>query len=216
MKYYINRQEEYSRGYLLLRFFLGGIYIGVPHFFLLFFLTIGQGFVNFINGWIILFTGKYAVWAWNYNVKMMRYWMRVSAAFANLTDVYPAFGLGGSHPEMDFDIAYQEKQSRGTFLLRLFFGGLMLIPHYLILFFFLLPAAGTIGSAIGWIILFTGKYPKAIFNFVVTTQRWYTRVQCWSTFLTPDYPKFDGEILEGENQATEESSVVEQPVIETI
>jgi len=199
MKFYITRQEEYDRGQLILRTLLGGIYIAIPHGFLLIFLFIGKFFVNFLQFWIILFTGKYPQWAWDYNVKMIRYQLRVNAAFLNLTDVYPEFGLGGSHPDMDFDLTYQENQSRGTLILRALFGTLMLIPHYLILIF-LQSAASSIGIAAFWIILFTGKYPETLFNLVSHWYRWQVRVQCWTEFLTPDYPKFTGEVLDGENQ----------------
>jgi len=209
MKFYINRQKEYSRGYLILRAFFGMIYIAIPHIFLIFFLQIGAGFINMITFWIILFTGKYPDWSWNYNVKLLRYNLRVNAALSNLTDIYPEFGLGGSHPEMDFDLAYQENQSRGTLILRALFGGLMLIPHYFLLFFMGI-AASFVGMIAFWAILFTGKYPEGMFNFVVRIWRWQYRVTSWSLFLTPNYPKFTGEVLEGENQGTEQESVVEQ------
>ena len=118
---------------------------------------------------------------------------------SNLTDIYPEFGLDGSNPEMDFDLPYQEQQSRGRLILRALFGGLMLIPHFIILYFLQIGVlfVGMIGF---WAILFTGKYPEGMFNFVVKVMRWAVRVNCWSTFLTPDYPSFTGEVLEGENK----------------
>ena len=116
---------------------------------------------------------------------------------------------------MDFDLAYQENQSRGTLILRALFGGLMLIPHFFVLFF-LGIATSFVGIIAFWAILFTGKYPDGMFNFVVRTWRWQYRVTSWSLFLTPDYPKFTGEILEGENQGTEEPSVVEETESGTI
>ena len=199
MTFYINRQEEYSRGQLLLRSFFGWIYILIPHAILLVFLTLGAAFVNMITFWIILFTGKYPDWSWNYLVKLLRYNMRVTASLLNLTDVYPEFGLGGSHPEMNFDLPYQEEQSRGRLILRALFGMLMLLPHFIVLYFLQIGVAfvGMIGF---FAILFTGKYPEGMFNFVVKFMRWQVRVSCWSTFLTPDYPAFTGEVLEGENK----------------
>jgi lipoprotein-releasing system ATP-binding protein len=215
MNFYVNRQKEYSRGYLLLRAFFGVLYIGIPHGFLLLFLLIGAAFVNVITFWIILFTGKYPYWSWNYNVKLLRYSMRVNAALSNLTDVYPEFGLEGSHPEMDFDLPYQEQQSIGRLLLRVFFGVLMLIPHCFVLLFL---GIGTtfVGLIAFFAILFTGKYPEGMFNFVVRTWRWQFRVSCWSTFFTDGYPKFTGRILEGENQNSEQQSIGKKTVSGTI
>tara|TARA_B100000902_G_scaffold90293_1_gene93995 strand:+ start:1405 stop:2004 length:600 start_codon:yes stop_codon:yes gene_type:complete len=199
MKFYINRQESYSRGHLLLRTFFGGLYIGLPHGILLFFLLIGYSFVSIITFWIVLFTGKYPDWSWNYGVKLMNYSLRVNAALSNLSDIYPAFGLGGTHPHMNFDLPFQENQSRGRLILRTLLGSLMLIPHYFILFF-LGIAVYFVGLAAFFTILFTGKYPEGMFNFVVTTMRWSYRVKCWYNFLTDGYPPFTGNILESENK----------------
>ena len=152
-----------------------------------------------ITFWIILFTGKYPEWAWNYYVRLMRYQLRYNAINANLTDGYPAFGLGGSHPEMDFDVPYQEEQSRGRLILRTLFGGLMLLPHSIVLFFLSIGTA-IVGIIAFWCILFTGKYPEGMFNFVVNTMRWSYRVSAWLNLLTDGYPPFTGKVLDSENK----------------
>ena len=213
MNFYINTQKEYSRWHLLLRVFFGVLYIGIPHGFLLLYLLIGAAFVNVITFWIILFTGKYPDWSWNYNVKLLRYKIRVNAALSNLTDVYPEFGLEGSHPEMGFDLPYQEQQSRGRLLFRVFFGVLMLIPYYFVLLFQRIGTA-FVGLIAFFAVLFTGKYPAGMFNFVVRTWRWKIRIECWRTFLTDGYPKFTGGILEGEN--SEQQSIEKKTVSGTI
>ena len=199
MKFYINRQESYSRGHLILRAFFGFLYIGLPHGILMLFLSIGYYFVSLIAGWIILFTGKYPKWAWDYYVKLNRYALRVNAINANLTDKYPAFGLGGTHPDMDFDVPYQEEQSRGRLIIRVLFGGLMLIPHSFVLFF-LGIGVSIVGIIAFWAILFTGKYPEGMFNFVVNTMRWRFRVNAWYALLTDGYPAFTGKVLDSENK----------------
>ena len=175
MKFYINRQESYSRGNLILRAFFGFLYISIPHGILLLFLLIGNAFVSMITFWILLFTGKYPEWSWNYQVKLMRYMMRFNAHTGNLSDVYPAFGLDGTHPNMDFDLPYKEAHSRGRLILRALFGALMLIPHSFILFF-LGIGVSFVNFIAFWAILFTGKYPEGMFNFVVSTWRWQFRV----------------------------------------
>ena len=58
MKITINRQESNSRGQLLLRSFFGWIYIFIPHLFILMFVSIWYGILDFIKFWIVLFTGR--------------------------------------------------------------------------------------------------------------------------------------------------------------
>ena len=195
----IKRQELNSRGLLLLRAFFGYFYIIIPHSILLALLSIGGLFINIITFWIILFTAKYPDWSWNYNVKLIRYSLRVNASIYNLTDVYPEFGLEGSHPNINFDLPFQKQQSRGRLIIRALFGQLMLLPHIIVLVFLGIGAAFVMIIS-WWVILFTGKYPEGMFDFIVRVMRWQLRVQCWKIFLTPNYPDFTGKIIEGENK----------------
>jgi hypothetical protein len=50
-----------------------------------------------------------------------------------------------------------------------------------------------------WIILFTGKFPKGMFDFIVGTGRWSYRISCYLNFYTDGYPPFTGKVLPGEN-----------------
>jgi hypothetical protein len=199
MNYYVKHQEEYSRGELLLRAFLGIFYIMIPHFFVMYFLAIGSMVVSMITFWTILFTGKYPKGMWDYQVKFMRYQLRVTARLSNLADGYPAFGLNGTDDNTHFDIEYTEEISRGTLIIRTLFGGFMIIPHFFVIIF-RMYASMFVQMIAFWIILFTGKFPKGMFEFVVGTGRWMYRISCYLTFYTPDYPAFTGKVLPGENQ----------------
>ncbi len=200
MKYYVQHQQDYSRGELLLRAFFGFIYIMIPHGFMIGIFGIGLLFIRFFLFWIILFTGKYPKGMWDYAVKLMRYQLRVSARNSNLADGYPEFGLDGEDQNTKFDIAYTENVSRATMLIRTFFGMLYVgIPHGFVLVFRLIGTLFVQFLAF-WIILFTGKYPKGMFDFVVGTGRWIYRIQCYLNFYTPTYPAFTGAVLPGENQ----------------
>ncbi len=202
MIYYVKHQEEYSRGQLLLRAFFGIFYIGIPHGFLIMLLSIGLMFVRIGVFWICLFTGKYPQGLWDYQVKFMRYQLRVNARFQNLADGYPEFGLNGQDDHTNFDIAYKEEVSRGTVLIRALFGVFLIIPHAFALIFRLI-ATMFVQIIAFWIILFTGKFPDGMFDFVVGTGRWAYRVNCYLNFYTPDYPPFTGKILPGENEGIE-------------
>lgn len=215
MKYYVKYQEEYSRGELLLRAFFGMFYIMIPHGILMMILAIGLMFYRIIAWWTILITGKYPKGAFDYQVKFMRYQLRVNARTSNLADGYPAFGLDGTDENTDFDMPYVEEISRGTLLIRTIFGGLLIFPHAIALIFRMIGAmfAGIIGF---WSILFTGKYPKGMFEFVVGTGRWGVRVGNYLNFYTPDYPPFHGNVLPHENKDIADDATGNDEILDDI
>lgn len=97
-----------------------------------------------------------------------------------------------NHP-VKFSVDYPETLSRGTLLLRTFFGFIyVLIPHGFLLFFMGIGLAFCQFIA-WWAILFTGKYPRGMFDFVVRTQRWYLRVMAYMSNMTDVYPPFNGD-----------------------
>ncbi len=206
MIYLVKHQEEYSRGELLLRSFFGVFYIGIPHGILIMLLSIGLMFVRIGVFWICLFTGKYPKGLWDYQVKFMRYQLRVNARFQNLADGYPEFGLNGRDEHTNFDIKYKEEVNRGAVLIRALFGFFIIIPHVFVLLFRMI---GTMVVQIFafWIILFTGKFPKDMFDFIVGTGRWAYRINCYLYFYTEKYPPFTGKVVAGENQNIENEFV---------
>ncbi len=90
-------------------------------------------------------------------------------------------------------IDYPDKLSRGWLLLKVFFGWFYVgIPHYIIL--------GLYGIAVSIVtfiaffaILFTGKYPRGMFDFVVGYMRWSNNVTAYLGLLRDEYPPFSGE-----------------------
>lgn len=197
MKIFINHQENYSRGELLLRTFFGYFYIAIPHFFVLFFLQIGLLFVNIARFWIILFTGKWPKGMFDFAVKLIRYNLRVSARLINLSDGYPQFGLSGSDTNTDFDIEYKESYSRARLIVRALFGLFLIIPHIFVLYFKLIGVYFVV--IIAWFaVLFTGKYPKGMHNFLVGVLRHAYRLTNYLYFLCDDYPSFSNSAVAGE------------------
>jgi hypothetical protein len=89
-------------------------------------------------------------------------------------------------------VVYPEKSSRATLLLRTFFGFFyVLIPHGICLMFYAFAAMFV--TIIAWFaVLFSGKYPKDMFNFLVGFQRWSTNINAYMNFLTDEYPPFSG------------------------
>lgn len=188
--YEIPHQPSYSRGQLLLRSFFGFFYIGIPHGFLLFFISIAASILRFISWWAVLFTAKYPKSFFDFQVSLIRWGLRVQARLLNLADGYPAFGMDGTDDKTSFHIAYPATLSRGILILRLFFGAIyVIIPHGFLLFFRIIAVYVLI--LVAWFaVLFTGKYPKGMHEFVTGTFRWATRVQLYMSFMTDKYPPF--------------------------
>lgn len=187
----VDHPEKLSRGLLFLRLFFAWAYVGIPHFFLLYFIGIAVFVVQFIAWWAILFTGKYPKGMFTFVEGYYRWTLRVYAYLGYMTDKYPPFSFKHveGHP-VNFGIDYPEKLSRGLLFLRLFFGWAYIwIPHFLILWPLSYAVFGIFAASF-WVILFTGKYPENMFNFVVGYARWYMRVMGYSVFMTDKYPPF--------------------------
>ena len=96
-----------------------------------------------------------------------------------------------SYP-VTFQVKYPERLSRGLVVLKGLFGWLYVgIPHGIILWFYGIAAAVVIFIA-WWAILFTAKYPRGMFDFVVGYARWYNNVSAYLSLLRDEYPPFSG------------------------
>ena len=193
MRFDIIRQEKYSRGQLLLRTFFGVFYIALPHMVVLAILGIWSQIIVLIAFFSILITGVYPRSMYEFQVKFLRWYMRVNARLLNLLDGYPKFGLNAEDPNVVLEVEYPEHLSVGDLLLKVFFGWLyVLIPHIIGLFIRLLVTEIVI--VIAWFaVLFTGKYPEGLHRFVVGTLRWGLRLEMYQFLLMTDkYPPLHG------------------------
>jgi hypothetical protein len=135
---------------------------------------------------MILFRQRYPRWWFDFALELNRFSTRVGAYLFLLTDRYPSTVEKQS---VRMDIAYPDvKQDLNRWLPLIKW--LLALPHYLVLF--VLIAGALIVSVIAWFaILFTGRYPRGLFDFVVSVGRWNIRVYSYAILLTTDqYPPF--------------------------
>ena len=187
--------------------------LAIPHFVVLFFLFIAFVLLTVVAFFAILFTGRYPRSIFDFNLGVMRWAWRVAFySYGALgTDRYPPFTLG---PAPDYpaslDVRYPEGLSRGLVLVKWW---LLAIPHYLVLGVFL--GGGWAAWGGGWdrdgeewrggggpglitllvliaaiALLFTTRYPRGLFDFVMGLSRWVVRVVAYAALMTDVYPPF--------------------------
>jgi hypothetical protein len=182
--------------------------LAIPHFVVLFFLWVAFAVVSVIAFFAILFTGRYPRALFEFNAGVLRWSWRVGFySYSALgTDEYPPFTLKdvADYPAR-LDVAYPESLSRGLVLVKWW---LLAIPHYLVVAVFAGGglAAGAAGGG-GWLassgglvgllvciagvtLLFTGRYPKSLYDFVLGMNRWVFRVAAYAALMTDVYPPF--------------------------
>ena len=135
---------------------------------------------------MILFRQKYPRWWFEWNLQLLRFANRVGVYFALMDDRYPSTDEEQSvHLEFGYPDA-QVDLNRWLPLVKWF----LAIPHFIVLFFLYI---GVVFAAIGaWFaILFTGRYPRSIFDYIEGVIRWHNRVVGYALILVTDsYPPF--------------------------
>jgi hypothetical protein len=201
------RLEPVSRWLWLVKWALA-----IPHYIILAFLFIAFFVVTVVAFFAILFTERYPRSLFDFNVGVLRWAWRVAYySYGALgTDRYPPFTLG-EVPDYaaTLEVPYPERLSRGLVLVKWW---LLAIPHYLLVGVFVGGGAYASRSwedenGVHWTggrpglimllvlfaavaLLFTTRYPRGIFNFVLGLDRWVLRVVGYAALMTDAYPPF--------------------------
>jgi hypothetical protein len=187
-------------------------FLAIPHFFVLFFLWFAFVVTTFVAWFAIIFPGRYPLSLFQFNVGVLRWTWRVAFYVYAVggTDQYPPFTLAHANYPADLDIDYPARLSRGLVLVKSWF---LLIPHLLIVGAITGTAtwawrtqdgaAGLVGDRGGGlsllgllvlvalvILLFTGRYPQALFAFIMGLNRWVYRVLAYGALMRDEYPPF--------------------------
>ena len=135
---------------------------------------------------MILVRQKYPRWWFDWNLELTRFSSRVTLYGALLDDRYPSTDEAQS---LRLDVPYPDARSELNRWLPLV-KWLLAIPHFIVLAFLFIAAIVCI--VVAWFaILFTGRYPRGLFDFVVAVGRWSVRVTAYAVLLATDrYPPF--------------------------
>ena len=187
-------------------------FLVIPHMIVLAFLWAAWCILTFFAWVSILFTGRYPRGIFDFNLGVMRWSWRVSFyAYSALgTDQYPPFTLQDVDYPARFSVAYPDRLSPGLALVKWW---LLAIPHYIIvgifssgLVFWTSEVGGPatdnpvfeIGGGLiavlvliaGVVLLFTGRYPRSLFDLLMGLNRWVFRVWAYAGLMTDEYPPF--------------------------
>ena len=135
---------------------------------------------------MLLFRHKYPRWWFDWNLELSRFSTRVTAYFLLMRDEYPSTDEEQAvHVDLDYPDAERDL-NRWLPLVK----WLLAIPHYVVLT--ILGLIALVLLVVAWFaILFTGRYPRGIFGFMVGLNRWGLRVAAYMWLLTTDrYPPF--------------------------
>ena len=192
--------EPLSRGLWLVKWFLA-----IPHFIILGFLWLAVLVMTLIAGIAILFTRRYPRSIFDFNVGVLRWTWRVLyySATGIGTDRYPPFTFKAVEYPASLEIEYPEQLNRWLVLVK---SWLLAIPHYIVIGFFMgggwLARSGNGRAAAGFglvglvtifagvALLFTDRYPRGLFDFVMGMNRWVYRVVAYAALMTDRYPPF--------------------------
>jgi hypothetical protein len=181
----------------------------IPHYIILVFLWMAFVVVTVAAFFAILITGRYPQALFVFNLGVLRWSWRVAyyGYSALAADRYPPFTLAEvpDYPAR-LEVAYPQSLSRGLVLVKWW---LLAIPHYIVVAVFAggavgewsntggnwawLGSGGLIGLLVcfaGIALLFTTRYPKPIYDFVLGMNRWVWRVVAYVTLMTDVYPPF--------------------------
>lgn len=164
--------------------------LAIPHFIILYVLNLAMEVVWLISFFTVLFTKQIPEGLFNFQVFVLRYQHRVNTYAAFMREPYPSFDFTverrdpGGDP-LHLSIERPTEVNRWLPLIK----WLLAIPHYIVLAIY---GIGAIFAVIGafFVVLFTGKYPMGIRDYLVKVGRYSVRVQAYIMFLRDEYPSF--------------------------
>ncbi len=134
----------------------------------------------------LLFRRKYPRWWFDWNSELTRFTQRVFAYLSLLRDEYPSTDEQQAvHLDLDYPDAIQDLNGWLPLV-----KWILAIPHYIVLA--ILTVGEIVVVVIAWFaIIFTGRYPRGLFHYVVGVHRWTLRVNAYAGLLITDrYPPF--------------------------
>ena len=180
LRFDVQYPERLSRLLIFVKWLLA-----IPHLIVVYLLGIVSSLFMLIAFFAILFTRRYPRGLFDFVVGVNRWSANLTAYVGLLRDEYPPFSWeAGTYP-VTYEVDYPEQLSRWL----IFVKWLLIIPHVIVLYLLIIVAL--VVWTVGWFaILFTGCFPRGMFDFVVGVLRWNYRVNAYTGLLRDEYPSF--------------------------
>ncbi len=180
LRFDIEYPEQLSRWLVFVKWLLA-----IPHFLILYALSAVSGVITFIAFFAILFTKRYPQGLFDFVVNVNRWGANVTAYVGLFRDEYPPFSWEPGGYPVTYQLDYPQELSRWL----IFIKWLLAIPNIIVLYVLL------IGALVAWVIawfaiLFTGRFPRGLFDFIVGVLRWNYRINAYINLMRDDYPPF--------------------------
>lgn len=180
LRYDVQYPEELSRWLIFVKWLLA-----IPHFIILYALGAAAEVIGLIAFFAILFTKRYPRGLFDFVVNVNRWNANVGAYAGLFRDEYPPFSWEPGKYAVTYEVDYPEGLNRWLPLIK----WLLAVPHYIVLLFLF------IGAFVAWVIawfaiLFTKRFPRGLFGFIVGVTRWQYRVNAYTGLLRDEYPPF--------------------------
>jgi Domain of unknown function (DUF4389) len=161
------------------------VILAIPHWFIAYAWTSLAEALSIVQWFIILFTGKRHEGIWNAQKTYLGYYCRVLGYEALLFDEYPDFATEAGPAPVRHAIEFEESANRLTSGLRI----IWIIPAAIV--GLLVSIASLVLIVISWFaILFAGKQPRGMWDFVLKSTRFALQLQSYAGLMTDTYPKF--------------------------
>jgi hypothetical protein len=184
-EYPMEFQVEYPENLSRLLIFVKWILV-IPQLLIVTVLGYVNAAIAFIALFAVLFTKKYPRGLFDFYVGAQRWTVNTTVyGFLLMRDEYPPFSMDSGNYPVAYDVPYPEELGRFSPL----YQWLLAFPHMIVLTVLIIAELFAIFFA--WFaILFTGKYPRGLWDFVEGTTRWTYRVTNYIYFLRNEYPPF--------------------------
>ena len=180
LRYDVEYPEELSRWLIFVKWLLV-----IPHTIILYALSVAAGVMGFIAFFAILFTKRYPRGLFDFVVNVNRWNANVMAYQMLFRDEYPPFSWEPGEYAVTYEVDYPEEMNRWLPLVK----WLLAIPHVIVLLFLFIGAYVALMIAF-FAILFTKRFPRGLFDFIVGVHRWNYRVSVYTNLQRDEYPPF--------------------------
>jgi hypothetical protein len=180
LRYEVEYTEELSRWLIFVKWLLA-----IPHVIILIALGLAVQAMTLVALFAILFTRRYPRGLFDFIVGVARWNANVNAYTSLLRDEYPPFSFDAGQYPVRYELEYPDELNRWLPLVK----WLLAIPHVIIVIA-LWFATLAVGLVAFFAILFTKRYPRGLFDFVVGVERWSLRVDAYTNLMRDEYPPF--------------------------